>query len=73
MNYTDAIIWYLSWPVLIYVAYRFVWLNIRHQAKMEHLQILEKRFEDQCRHQDPLLKEKEETRKRSKSFAESES
>ena len=41
MNYTDAILWYLSWPVLIYVAYRFVWLNIEHHGRMERLQELE--------------------------------
>ena len=46
MNYTDAILWYLSWPVLIYVAYRFVWLNIQHHGRMERLQKLEKNYGD---------------------------
>jgi len=61
MDYTDAIIWYLSWPVLIYIAYRFVWLNIRHHARMEHLQTLEERFDDPDRHRDPLLQGREKS------------
>lgn len=37
----EAIIWYASWPVLIYVAWRFVWLNVRHVQRMEKLETLE--------------------------------
>ncbi len=44
MDYTDAIFWYASWPVLIYVAYRFVLINMKHHAKMERLEMLEERF-----------------------------
>jgi hypothetical protein len=44
MEYTDALIWYASWPVLIYIAYRFVLLNLRHHAKMERLAMLEKKY-----------------------------
>ena len=42
MDYTEAIIWYLSWPVLIYLAYKFVELNIFHHSNMEKLEDLEK-------------------------------
>jgi hypothetical protein len=44
MDYTEAIIWYLSWPLLIYVAYRFVWFNIRHHNQMERLEELGKHY-----------------------------
>ncbi len=43
-NYTEALIWYSIWPLLIYVAYRFVLLNLRHHAKMERLEELEARY-----------------------------
>ncbi|ADV45867.1 hypothetical protein [Nitratifractor salsuginis] len=44
MDYTEAIIWYLSWPLLIYITYRFVWLNIRHHQRMERLEELEEHY-----------------------------
>jgi len=44
MEYTDAIIWYLSWPAIVYLSYRFVLLNLKHHAKMERLEMLEKKF-----------------------------
>ncbi len=37
----EAIIWYASWPVLIFVTWRFVWLNIQHNEKMERLAMYE--------------------------------
>ena len=40
-TYMNALIWYGTWPVLIYLAYRFVLLNLRHHAKMERLEELE--------------------------------
>jgi bacteriorhodopsin len=43
-NYTEALIWYSIWPLLIYIAYRFVLLNLRHHAKMERLEELEARY-----------------------------
>ena len=43
-TYIDALIWYSTWPVLIYLAYRFVLLNLRHHAKMERLEELEARY-----------------------------
>jgi hypothetical protein len=30
VNYTAGILWYVSWPVLIYIAYKFITLNITH-------------------------------------------
>ncbi|TNF33197.1 MAG: hypothetical protein EP329_08605 [Deltaproteobacteria bacterium] len=29
MTPLEAVLWYLSLPVLYYVAYRFVWINLR--------------------------------------------
>jgi len=52
MEYIDAIIWYASWPVLIYVAYRFVLINLRHHAKMERLELLEKHCGQEIKHQE---------------------
>ncbi len=54
-QYTEAILWYAAWPVLIFVAYKFVMLNLRHHAKIERLELLEERFGDQCEKRDPLL------------------
>ncbi len=55
MDYTEAIIWYTAWPVLIFIAYKFVMLNLHHHAKMERLEMLEERFGEQCTHTDALL------------------
>jgi hypothetical protein len=33
VSYTAGIIWYSIWPVLIYVSYKFVALNIEHFEK----------------------------------------
>ncbi len=30
VNYTAGILWMATWPVLIYVSYKFVMLNISH-------------------------------------------
>jgi hypothetical protein len=30
IHYTPAILWYASWPVVIYISYKFVLLNIEH-------------------------------------------
>jgi hypothetical protein len=38
----EAIIWYLSWPVIIYGSWKFVMLNIKHFSNMEQLEELEK-------------------------------
>jgi len=34
-EYTDAILWYASWPILIYLAYKFVLLNLKQLEKIE--------------------------------------
>jgi len=34
MNYSEAIMWFLSWPILIFVAYRIVLVAIK---KMNYL------------------------------------
>jgi hypothetical protein len=52
MEYMDAMIWYGAWPVLVYVAYRFVLLNLRHHAKMERLELLEERCGKEVLHQE---------------------
>ena len=44
MEYLNEIIWYASWPVLIYVSLKFVQLNLRHFKKMERLEELEELF-----------------------------
>jgi len=39
----EAIIWYSVWPVVIYLSLKFVMLNLKHFAKMERLEELEKK------------------------------
>ena len=39
----EALIWYGVWPFVIYIAYKFVDLNLSHFSKMERLEELEKR------------------------------
>ena len=34
-EYTNAILWYISWPILIYISYRFVLLNLNKYEKKE--------------------------------------
>ncbi len=41
MEYLSEIIWYLTWPILIYVGLKFVQLNLEHFKKMERLEELE--------------------------------
>ncbi len=30
INYTSAIIWYILWPIVIYIGYKFAFLNAKH-------------------------------------------
>ena len=30
LDYTAAMLWYASWPVVIFISYKFVMLNIEH-------------------------------------------
>ena len=41
MEYTAEIIWYASWPVLLYLGLKFTQLNLKHFKKMERLEELE--------------------------------
>ena len=41
MEYLSEIIWYITWPILIYVGLKFVQLNLEHFKKMERLEELE--------------------------------
>ncbi len=41
MEYLAESIWYLSWPIIIYISYKFVSLNLHHYKKMERLEELE--------------------------------
>ncbi|WP_297485010.1 hypothetical protein [Sulfurimonas sp.] len=41
MENLSEIIWYLSWPILIYISLKFVQLNLGHFEKMERLEELE--------------------------------
>ncbi|WP_345976418.1 hypothetical protein [Sulfurimonas sp. HSL3-7] len=45
MEHLSGMIWYATWPVIIYMSYKFVELNLRHFAKMERLEELEAKFE----------------------------
>jgi hypothetical protein len=42
----EAIIWYAAWPVVIFISWKFVSLNIDHFSKMERLEELEKGHEN---------------------------
>jgi hypothetical protein len=39
LDYTAAMLWYASWPVVIFISYKFVILNIEHLE--ENLEIKE--------------------------------
>jgi hypothetical protein len=43
VDYTSAILWYASWPVAIWISYKFIRLNIEH---------LEENLEDKESHSD---------------------
>ncbi|CAA6811606.1 MAG: Unknown protein [uncultured Sulfurovum sp.] len=30
VDYSSALLWYASWPVVIFISYKFVLLNIEH-------------------------------------------
>jgi len=38
MDYTTALWWYASWPVLIWLSYRFVVFNLDRHARLERLE-----------------------------------
>jgi hypothetical protein len=37
-EYTASLIWFSAWPVLIYLSYRFVKLNVTHFKRLESLE-----------------------------------
>jgi len=41
MENLSEIIWYVSWPILIYISLKFVQLNLGHFKNMERLEELE--------------------------------
>jgi len=46
MEYLTEIIWYLSWPIIIFISVKFVQLNVHHYQKMERLEELEALYAD---------------------------
>lgn len=44
MEYLAEIIWFSFWPVIIYIAVKFVQHNIRHFNKLERLQKYEEKY-----------------------------
>jgi len=42
MEYLSEIIWYLMWPITIFVAVKFVELNLKQVENMEELEQLKK-------------------------------
>lgn len=38
MQYLKEILFILSWPLVIYISYKFIVLNIKHFEKMEKYQ-----------------------------------
>jgi len=43
MEYLTEALWYASWPVVIFLSVKFVMVNLKHFAKMEKLESLEKK------------------------------
>lgn len=41
MEMLSETIWYISWPIIIYISIKFVQLNLKHYTKMERLEELE--------------------------------
>jgi len=41
MEMLSEIVWYASWPLIIYMSFKFVELNLKHYEKMERLEELE--------------------------------
>ncbi len=41
MEYLTEIIWYLSWPVVVFLGLKFTQVNLQHYKKMERLEELE--------------------------------
>lgn len=37
----ESILWYATWPVVIYMAWKFVSINVNQHSKMERLEAYE--------------------------------
>lgn len=37
IDYTSSLMWLVAWPVVIYISYKFITLNIGHLKKLEQL------------------------------------
>ena len=37
----ESILWYATWPVVIFLAWKFVAINVNQQLKMERLEAYE--------------------------------
>jgi hypothetical protein len=38
MEYLAELVWYTSWPVVVFIALKFVQLNVKHFENMEKLE-----------------------------------
>jgi len=38
MEYLSELVWYASWPVVVFSALKFVQLNVKHLENMEKLE-----------------------------------
>lgn len=37
IDYTSSIMWLIAWPLIIYISYKFIRLNITHFQKLEKM------------------------------------
>lgn len=49
----EAIIYYLTWPVLIYILWKFIDINIRHMQDLERLDTYDKQASPRGNAQQP--------------------
>jgi hypothetical protein len=38
MEYLSELVWYASWPIVVFIALKFVQLNVKHLENMEKLE-----------------------------------
>lgn len=46
MEFLEEILWYASWPVIIFISVKFVQLNLSHYQSMERLEELEAYYKE---------------------------
>ena len=44
MEYIGSLLWLALWPLVIFLGYKFMALNLHHYQKMERLEELEERI-----------------------------